>query len=105
MTSDSGPDEPVDKTSSKGKGRAEGTPEKNKGFKGTPKKLIMDVHIVPRILMDNQRNRNIPLGLENKSSVCFSILLFKLYSCCHLFEIMLNTSLLTGPAMLMLCQI
>ena len=85
MTSNSGTNEPIDKTSSKGKGRPKGTPKKNKGFKGTPKKLKMDVQIVPLIRTDNQRNINIPLGSENNSNVCFSVLLLKLYSCCHLF--------------------
>ena len=34
MTSNPGPNEPIDKTSSKGKERPKGTPTKNKGFKG-----------------------------------------------------------------------
>ena len=71
MTSNSGPNEPIDKTSSKGKGRPKGTPKKNKGFKGTPKKLKMDVQNVPLIVTDNQRNGDIQLGLENNSNVCF----------------------------------
>ena len=53
----------------------------------------MDVQNVPPVFNDNQRNRSIPLGLENNFNVFFSILLFKLYSPCHFFEIMLNTPL------------
>ena len=43
MTSNLGLNEPIDKTSSKGKGRPKGTPKKNKDFKGTPEKLKIDV--------------------------------------------------------------
>ena len=60
MTSNPGPNEPIDKTSSKGKRR----------LKGTPKKLKMDVQNVPTIVTDNQRNRSIPLCFENNSNLC-----------------------------------
>ena len=61
MTSNPGPNELIDKTSSKGKRR----------LKGTPKKLKMDVQNVPTIVTDNQRNRSIPLCFENNSNLCF----------------------------------
>ena len=70
MTSNPGPNEPIDKPS-RGKGRPKGTPKKNTGFKGTPKKLKMDVQNVPLIVTDNQRNGDIQLGLENNSNMCF----------------------------------
>ena len=71
MISNAGPNEPIDKISSKGKGRPKGKPKKNKGFKGTPKNLKMDIQNLPLIVTDNQINRNIRLGSENYSSVCF----------------------------------
>ena len=104
MISNHGPNEPIDKTSSDSKGRPKGTPKKNTGFKGTPKKLKTHVQNVPLIVTDNQKNRSIPLDLKNNSNLCFSILLLKLNSRCHLFKIMSNTSLLTGLRTLMLCQ-
>ena len=42
-----------------------------KGFNGTPRKLKMDAKNVPPIVKDDQRNRSIPLGMENNSNVCF----------------------------------
>ena len=42
-----------------------------KGFNGTPRKLKMDAQNVPPIVKDDQRNRSIPLGMENNSNVCF----------------------------------
>ena len=61
MTSNLGPNGPIDKTSSKGKRR----------LKGTPKKLKMDVQNVPTTVTDNQRNRSNPLCFENNSNLCF----------------------------------
>ena len=71
MASDHRPNEPIDKTSSEGKARPKGTPKKNKGFKGAPKKLKNNMQNVPPIVMDNQRNRSIPLGVEKNYNVCF----------------------------------
>ena len=71
MTLNPGTNEAIDKTSSKGKERSKRTPKKNKDFKGTPIKLKTDVQNVLPVVTDNQRNRSIPLGLENNSKVCF----------------------------------
>ena len=51
--------------------RPKETTKKNKGFEGTLKTLKMDLQNVQLIVKDNQRNRNIPLDLENNYNVCF----------------------------------
>ena len=69
MISNPRPNEPIDKTPSKGEGRPKRTPKKTKFLKEL-KELKMDVQNVPLIVTDNQRNRNVPLGLKNNSNVC-----------------------------------
>ena len=56
----------IDITPSKGKGRP-----KKKGFKGTPKKIILDVQENEQIAVSNHTERNAPCGLFNNSNVCF----------------------------------
>ena len=75
--------------------------QKEEMFKGTPKNLKMDVQNVLLIVTEIE----IFLRAWKAILMCvFSTLLLKLYFCCDLLEIMLNTSLLTGLVMLMLCQ-
>ena len=62
----------ADDKSHSSRGRPKGTPKKNKGFKGTPKKVVQDDQNLEEVLTSIKKGRSSPLGLKNLGqNVCF----------------------------------
>ena len=80
IESNPGPTDNIENTPAKGKGRPKGTPKKNKGFRGTPRKIMnalsnvdtnMNAPVITSCVSNADSNLNAPIGLVNISNDCF----------------------------------
>ena len=81
-------DDCIELTSTRNKGRPKGSSKRNKGFKGTPKKSNCVIQATSSKCVVE---RNTPLGLINKSNVCFfNSVIQVMYSLSDFRDLVLN---------------